>query len=902
MKRIVAFTLAVMALMSGTLFAETFSWRHAETYSEDKLASPNWKSFGDAGNWAIGTDKTSANPDGRIPGSEDCLFYGTDSETLKCFDLGGENFTLRGLFSDANYWQAHYFLVRNGGLTFSESFTNIGARVRISDGGRFVLAAGSSTRAGQGGTPNVYEVRDGGELRINGAFYIHKLLMTVAQGGSATLQPSVFNVDSTANKNNGITFIRNCGTLNLPSGVEIGGYGGVRPNVILFEQIDGTMNVGGNFKMSQYGDRAEFVLCGGTVNVTENSKFDNFGSVMMTNDAVATVNVAAGKTLDLTKMVFRSGTVLTKTGEGTVEFGDSVPETLDIVEGSMALTTSVEFGDLAVNVAAGMELDLSATTFKPGAVLVKRGDGVLKLGSSVPSRVEISCGTVAAVKGAHFGTISFSPGGRLHLAASGISVKNVEGAEDAAVTIEAALGVANTPIFKSDDAEVMRIIAQKLTAPEGYVNVANGGTLTFEKPHAGSVFYWKKEGNAGYWPFYNPSLWGVGKTVDSSNGEGWLPGENDEIYYGNAYQRYMYFDMGGGSRWIRGLSDGTNPAQEKYGFCNIKVKNGTLAFVSCFTNSRAYVTAEAGGRFVLGENCATKMGHGGMQNMYTVNDGGECVIGGSVDMHVMQTTVNPGGKFVFNPSRFTFASDVAYNNAKSYLRNSGTLEIPNGFTLGGASKGGCTFTVEQRGGELLLGGDIVMTDTVDYLDFRLSNGTVRVTDNAAFVGCRTVAMLGACSAAVDVADGKTADFSTMTFEADTSVVKTGSGSLKLGASVPASLAVNAGRLVVGAATDYGSALTLGEGATLHFAAAGASFTSLAGLNAASVTFDDSVLKPGVVLFNAADAELAAATAAKILPLVESFSGDRRTLVAAEDGNGRTAFKVVSKRGLKVIVK
>ena len=186
--------------------------------------------------------------------------------------------------------------------------------------------------------------------------------------------------------------------------------------------------------------------------------------------------------------------------------------------------------------------------------------------------------------------------------------------------------------------------------------------------------------------------------------------------------------------------------------------------------------------------------------------------------------------------------------------------------------------------------------------FTYTNGTVRVLNDVAFVGCRTVAMLGGAAAEIAVAEEKTADFSTMTFEADTSVVKTGSGSLKLGASVPSSLAVNAGRLAVGAATDYGSALTLGEGATLHFAAAGASFASLAGLNAASVTFDESALKPGAVLFTTSDAELAAAMAAKILPLVESFSGDRRTLVAAEDGNSRTAFKVVSKRGLKVIVK
>jgi len=902
MKNLIISVVGVI-LFSMATSGETYSWRHSETYSEGKLAAPNWKSFGDASNWAVGTDRTSANPDGRIPGPEDYLFYGNDSDTLKCFDLGGGDFTLGGLFSDANYWQAHYFLVRNGGLTISQSFTNIGARVRVLDGGKFVLGAGSSTRAGQGGTPNVYDVRDGGELRINGAFFIHKLQMTVAQGGAATLQPSVFNVDSTANKNNGITFIRNCGTLNLPSGVEIGGYGGVRPNVILFEQIDGAMNVGGNFKMSQYGDRAEFVLSGGTVNVTADSKFDNFGSVVMTNDAAATVNVAAGKTLDLTKMKFASGTTLTKTGEGTVKFGSSVPETLDVAEGSMALAASAEFGNLAVNVAAGEELDLSAMTFRPGAVLVKRGDGIVKLGSEVPSRVEIVCGTVVATRGARFGTVSFSAGGKLHLAASGISVKNVEGVEDAAVTIGDALGVPNTPIFRSDDAEAMRVIARKLAAPEGYVYVANGGTLSFEKPHAGSVFYWKKESNAGYWSFYNPSLWGVGKTVDSGNDGGWLPGESDEIYYGNAYQRYMYFDMGGGTRWIKGLSDGTNPAQEKYGFCNIKVKNGTLAFSSCFTNSRAYVTAEAGGRFVLGENCGAKMGHGGMQNTYTVNDGGECVIGGTVDMHVMQATVNAGGKFVFNPSRFTFASDVASGNLKSFLVNDGTLELPDGMTLGGASKGGCTFTISQRGGEMVLGGSIVMADTADHLDFNLSNGTVRVVDDTAFVGCRTVAMLGGGSATIDVADGKTADFSAMAFDDGTALTKTGTGSLKLGGSVPGTLSVPEGRLVVGGAASFGAGLSLGAGAGLHFAAGGTSAESIAGLEDAAVTVDRAAVRYGTALFASPDEDLANAMAEKLTSVVKAVTDSCRTLavIPSETGAG-FQLKVVSDCGLRIILR
>jgi hypothetical protein len=290
--------------------------------------------------------------------------------------------------------------------------------------------------------------------------------------------------------------------------------------------------------------------------------------------------------------------------------------------------------------------------------------------------------------------------------------------------------------------------------------------------------------------------------------------------------------------------------------------------------------------------------------MYTVNDGGECVIGGSVDMHVMQTTVNPGGKFVFNPSRFTFASDVASGNVKSYLCNKGTLEIPNGFTLGGASKGGCTFTVEQLGGEMLLGGGIVMADTVDHLDFRLSNGTVRVVNDAAFTGCRTVAMLSGAEAVIDVVDGSTADFSAMTFEADTAVVKTGQGTLRLGASVPASLTVESGRLVVGAAAVFGEGLSLKTGAGLHFAAAGSSAVSIAGLATAEVTVDAALLKRGTVILQSADETLLSALAEKLSPLVEADKEAGLVLAVrpAVDGSGDFRLCVAAKPGLSVILR
>ena len=831
--------------VAASASAEVFSWKKATTHSGNTLPdNPGWSSFGDADNWATGTDKSGCNSAGRAPGEGDDIYYGASGSDFFCFDLDGSEYIVRNLDNGDMNWVAHRMLVRNGSLTFTGSFTNTWQQVHVFKDGKFTLSPMSSGRFARGGNASLFAVYDGGELDLAGNLQVNKMEVEVESGGEATFRPAMFAFHNTANTAFGKSFVRNSGILNLPDGVRLTGNSGVSPCTFLFEQIAGVMNIGGDFRSEVTADRADFVLNGGVLNVMDDCAFSNFHSVMMNDDSAATVNVEAGKTFDLSKMVFRPGTVMTKTGAGTVKFGNSAPETLNVSEG-----------------------------------------------------------TVSVAGTAKFGTIAFSSGTTLHIAVGGASAENVIGLDNASVTVEVSVLNSKEPIFTFADSAAAAGFAGKLPpSADGRGYVISGGTVTLEPVGDASVFYWKNESTAAYYSFYDATNWGIGKTLNSENIDGRIPGESDEIYYGNAYHRYLSLDMKKGYRKIKGLCDGISPAQEKYGFFHLGVKNGTIEFVSSFTNGRAYVVADVGGKFVLGDNCCTKMGHGGMQNTYTVNNDGECVIGGMVDMHIMQSTVNPGGKFVFNPSRFTFASDVAYNNVKSYIHNSGTLEIPNGFTLGGASKGDCTFTVEQRGGELLLGGDIVMTDTVDYLDFKLSSGTVRVLNDVAFVGCRTVAMLGGAAAEIAVAEEKTADFSTMTFETDTSVVKTGPGSLKLGASVPSSLAVNSGRLVVGAAADYGSALTLGEGATLHFAAAGASFASLAGLNAASVTFDESALKPGAVLFTTSDAELAAAMAAKILPLVESFSGDRRTLVAAEDGNSRTAFKVVSKRGLKVIVK
>ncbi|MBR4939442.1 MAG: hypothetical protein IKZ22_11265, partial [Kiritimatiellae bacterium] len=724
-----------------------------------------------------------------------------------------------------------------------------------------------------------------------------------AQGGSATLQPSVFNVDSTANKNNGITFIRNCGTLNLPSGVEIGGYGGVRPNVILFEQLDGTMNVGGNFKMSQYGDRAEFVLCGGTVNVTENSKFDNFGSVMMTNDAVATVNVAEGKTLNLSKMVFNAGTKLVKRGPGSVKFDASLPESLSVEEGSFELGANKRFRDLAVSVDAGQTLDLTEVSFEPDSVFAKRGEGTVVFGASAPAVLDIEGGKVDVTKAASFASVSFAPGAALHIGNLQVSAKTVIGAENAVITVSEGVLSAGLPFFTVDDEDTAKVLAGKIVVAQGFAGVGNAGKLTVEKSHDPALFYWKYENNSYYWNFYDPTVWGAGDSAAAANDEGLIPGEDDEISYctrTDIWAFYLRFNMQGGARWVKSFKPADKNIWSKR---FLGIKNGFLGFNTLFETVKVPVTVSEGGRFALGESCSSRFGYQGNDVSFEVKDTGSVDIKGDIVLQYMNVDVKEGGSFSFAPASFAY-DPSASQGYKSSITNNGNCAFSKGFRLDGRSKGNCVFSIVQSSGEMVLGGDVKMESAVDFLDFSLTGGVVRVTGDAAFVGCRNVEMANDAVAEVSVAAEKTADFSAMEFGAGTELTKTGTGALKLGSSLPGALAVNEGSLVLSGGSALGSRLSLGGSAKIVFAGNGISFDSIDGLENAVFSVEPQALANGAALVRSSDRAALEIILEKIAAQVGQVSSSRRGVVIAESaaGNGVYELKVFSTRGLKVIVK
>ncbi len=791
-----------------------FAWKTEVYYSAlTPPASPNWQSFGVATNWAVGTSKTGTNPDNLVPCASDKIYYGASASDIQCFDMGGAAYTVSGLEGGDTKWNEHLILVRNGTLTFSESFTNYGAYVYVYDTGRFVLGPDCTSVSGRGGTASLWYVYDGGEMEIGGTFIFDLMHATVETGGKFTFHPDTFAFLNTANKSRGPSYLRNNGVLDIPGALTLSQRSGAPPCTFSLEQLGGTLTLGGNFASTASADYFDFILAGGTVNATNDVAFSGFRTILMTNDAVAVVNVAAGKTLDFSNMKFASGTSLTKTGAGTLKLGASVPVTLSVEAGSLAVVGAAAFGD-GLSLASGTTVDIQS---------------------------------------------------------AGVSAGVISGIAEANVVFDASLLSGVAPLFVSSDAATLSAIRGKMgNAPSGYEYRIDGDTLVLDKPHAPSVFYWKKEGVDVNYSFFNPAYWGVGDTSTATNPDNLIPGVNDEIYYGNAYNRYMYFDMKGATRTVKALNSGLNPTENKYGFLYLALTNGTLTFTSCFTNLRAYVTTRLGGRFVLADDCFTLMGSAGAANKYTAETGGECDLGGTLQMNVFQATAKSGGRIVFRPKSFVFDSSANSSYSSSYIRNSGMLDIPSGFTLGGRSgKVPCVFAIEQNDGTLTLGGNLTMTDTADYADFVLAGGIVNATNDVSFNGFHTVMMTNDATATACVADGKTLDFSAMTFETGTALSKTGDGTLKIGTSVPQSLDVQAGTLAVAGAAAFGEGLALGDGATLHFAAGGSSADAISGLDDATVTIEPKSVGYGSAIISSTNATLIASVAEKLSPAIEA---------------------------------
>ena len=743
--------LASASLVWFVASAETFSWVNYQSTTED------WKSYGTWSNWAVGTSPTGGNPEQKIPGASDDLEYLADPKkdwnSHAWMDLDGADYTFRSLVDADVDYATRYYLLRNGSLACTGSFTNTCVRMTVADSGSFTLASTSAARFGRGTQCVTFTAASGGSLNLYGRIYIVALGIEVEEGGTLNLDPVCFLTDGGFNPNQKMERIVNRGTWNMPHGITLGGTGGGGKAVFHICQAAGTLNLGGSVNKASGWSEYEFIFEGGTINATDDAAFSSaLQTVAMTNGANGTVSVASGKTLDLTAMTFSGTTSLEKTGPGTLKLAN-VPTSLLVSEGTLLPAANANLG----------------------------------------SAIELAAGAT------------------LRLAVRGVSADAIGGVDDAMIVMDESLNDSDGVLFSSTNAALLAALAAKIqTTGSGKIAV-NGSALVYERAHESTVFSWKHEG-AGTWnknyplaetnangqlfydwyPFCAAASWAVGLNPSGTNPDGHYPAADDDIYVSASYYPIFGMDMGGQHRKVRNLErnlDASGRYPNQAGFRGFFVRNGALEFTGSFTNVRVIVKAKTGGRFILGETSSARLGNDGAQDFFVAEAGGEIDWYGTLTAHRLDMKVEEGGKFVLSPKYFAMDTTIAKQYLTNTLVSAGTLSFPKGFTfVKGGWNGilGTLFDIRQNGGTLELGGPIVCEQQMCIpVDLTISGETaLDVTNQVSFTRLNKLAVADGSTLNVTVPRGSSIDLAPMSFGANTTVNKYGRGRILFGESKP----------------------------------------------------------------------------------------------------------------------
>lgn len=385
------------------------------------------------------------------------------------------------------------------------------------------------------------------------------------------------------------------------------------------------------------------------------------------------------------------------------------------------------------------------------------------------------------------------------------------------------------------------------------------------------TFLWKNQTSTSWFDYGTPANWRIGTTKDSPVSQDLVPGAGDYLclYDGDSsatYTTHWYMDLGNVDRTVLGLANGN----AEWGPVNIHLRNGSLTVTENFTNTQACVYLEDTGKLTIAATSTSRFGYQGMSDKWYVNAGGELSILGSVTLDTCHMYNYTNSTFTLAPTAFKASPTFTVDNGKgASLSNWGTLNLPNGLDFGGTGSTGLGyFRLCQLDGALNLGGPLTASATKSRFAFVLAGGTVNVQDDASFVTTYAnypfeASMTNGATATVSVAADKTFDASGMAFEADTALVKSGPGTLKLSA-VPTELSVEEGIITFGENVVLGDSLSLSPGATLCISAENLSARSIDGITEATVTADPELTSGGACLiFASEDPQLVQTVAARL---------------------------------------
>lgn len=354
-KLLIALSIAVLAA-AQTTFAETYYWNQSD---DNDGAYYKWS---DPANWLVGDGKTTATT---VPGEGDVIKRdNTQAPERMYVDLEGADVEIGAIFFAEGSWGGDTICIKNGTLALSSGTTSFYTPTSI-DLYDATLKFNAESKFGHGNYSDKSRMKltchGGGVLELNNKYLLAKVEFWIEKGG--TLRFGADAQPQDANANVEVPIINNGGTIDMPKGYNNfkNSPWSYRPHIT---QNSGEWILGG--KVSYVNNIWIWVeLVGGTVKATEDAsfKFHESGWGKFDDDADVTLDVAEGKTLDLSNFTFDGAATVTKTGTGALKLKD-VPSGLKWQEGAItfAANTQTTFSELALPVNSTLTLSNKDTS------------------------------------------------------------------------------------------------------------------------------------------------------------------------------------------------------------------------------------------------------------------------------------------------------------------------------------------------------------------------------------------------------------------------------------------------------------------------------------------------------------------------------------------------------------
>ena len=402
-------------------------------------------------------------------------------------------------------------------------------------------------------------------------------------------------------------------------------------------------------------------------------------------------------------------------------------------------------------------------------------------------------------------------------------------------------------------------------------------------------YYWHGDAWGDFGTADNWTLGDSASPYADSGAEASVPPTSSDWLYAVGGQTKL--DLGG-KAWSL-VAFGTEPAGGKpSATAYFSVTNGTLTLdVTSQTRSFFYIYDKA--TLVSHFNY---LGWGG-DKTYDVYPGGRLEISptsGYLRAQRGRITVEEGAEAVIDVSQFGIHRGATSDTT---FENGGYMSFPSGCamcypTMTGSEQDSYTvkWMLRQNAGTLELGGDVgKKLDTKFPFHFEANGGTVRFTSSMAFVNMAVAHVTAGNAVTFQCDGGASVDARALSYDEDSTVVKTGSGELCVSATPP-TFDVRAGVVRFLGEPTATTAYTAAENVRFIFASKtypAFSAALFAGYDVADFAIDESLFATGDTIVSSPDADFLTRVAARINA---NLSADVDYQAKVQDGCVRLGLK------------